>query len=57
MLKLPDIREQAAQRLRELFPKARAWEESFDARVGNQTANLLVPNKYFDLRSHNVRLD
>jgi hypothetical protein len=42
MLKLPDIREQAAQRLRELFPKARAWEESFDARVGNQTANLLV---------------
>ena len=42
MLKLPDIREQVAQRLRELFPKARAWEESFDATIGRQTASLLV---------------
>jgi hypothetical protein len=42
MLKLPDIREQVAQRLRELFPKARAWEESFDVRVGTQTASLIV---------------
>ncbi len=49
MLKLPEIRGQAAQRLRELFPKARAWEESFDARVGNQTANLLVK---FQLGDH-----
>jgi hypothetical protein len=42
MLKLPDIRAQVSQRLRELFPKARGWEESFDARIGRQTANLVV---------------
>jgi hypothetical protein len=42
MLKLPDIRAQVSQRLRELFPKARGWEESFDAKIGRQTANLLV---------------
>jgi hypothetical protein len=42
MLKLPDIRAQVSQRLRELFPKARGWEEIFDAKIGRQTANLLV---------------
>jgi Transcriptional regulator, AbiEi antitoxin, Type IV TA system len=42
MLKLPDIRAQVSQRLRELFPKARGWEESFDVKIGRQTANLLV---------------
>jgi hypothetical protein len=45
MLKLPDIREQVSQRLRELFPKARGWEESADAKIGRQTANLLVKFK------------
>ena len=30
MLKLADIRAQISQRLRELFPKARGWEESLD---------------------------
>ena len=42
MLKLPDIRAQVAQRLRELFPKARGWEESVDAKIARHTANLLV---------------
>ena len=42
MLRLPDIRAQISQRLRELFPKARNWEESFDAKIGRQTASLLV---------------
>ncbi|HEU4368034.1 MAG TPA: type IV toxin-antitoxin system AbiEi family antitoxin [Methylomirabilota bacterium] len=42
MLKSAEIRRQAAQRLRELFPRAKGWEETVDARVGNQTADLLV---------------
>ena len=42
MLKSAEIRRQAAQRLRELFPRARGWEESTDVRLGNQTADLLV---------------
>lgn len=42
MLKSVEIRRQAAQRLRELFPRAKAWEESSDVRIGSQTADLLV---------------
>lgn len=42
MLKSVEIRRQAAQRLRELFPKAKGWEESADARIGSQTADLVV---------------
>jgi hypothetical protein len=42
MLKSAEIRRQAAQRLRELFPRARGWEESTDVRLGNQTADLVV---------------
>jgi hypothetical protein len=42
MLKSAEIRRQAAQRLKELFPKARAWDETVDAHVGSQTADMLV---------------
>jgi hypothetical protein len=42
MLKSADIRRQIAQRLRDLFPKAKAWEETTDVRVGGQTADLLM---------------
>ena len=42
MLKSAEIRRQVAQRLRELFPRARGWEETPDATVGNQAADLLV---------------
>ncbi|MBI4593670.1 MAG: hypothetical protein HY728_05595 [Candidatus Rokubacteria bacterium] len=42
MLKSAEIRRQAAQRLRELFPRAKAWEESLDVKIGNQTADLLL---------------
>src|SRR5688500_12639518 len=42
MLKSAEIRRQIAQRLRDLFPKAKAWEESADIRVGGKTADLLV---------------
>src|SRR5215813_843909 len=42
MLKSAEIRRQVAQRLRELFPRARGWEETPDAKIGAQTADLLV---------------
>jgi hypothetical protein len=42
MLKSHEIRRLAAQRLREIFPKAKAWEEIPDAKVGTQPVGLLV---------------
>jgi hypothetical protein len=42
MLKSAEIRRQVAQRLRELFPKAKGWEERADIVIGGQTADLLV---------------
>src|SRR4029450_9440918 len=56
MLKSAEIRRQAAQRLRELFPRARGWEESTDVRrgastdvpLGNQPADFLVRFKLGD---------
>ncbi len=45
MLKSEDIRRQAAQRLREVFPAATGWEETPEARIGNQNADLIVKFK------------
>jgi hypothetical protein len=45
MLKSEDIRRQAAQRLRELFPTATGWEETAGARIRNQNADLIVKFK------------
>src|SRR5215813_11897418 len=42
MLKSSEIRRQAVQRLRDLFPKAQAWEEVADARIGAQSADFLL---------------
>lgn len=42
MLKSAEIRRQAIQRLRELFPGARGWEEALGVAIGNQTADLVV---------------
>ena len=42
MLKSSEIRRQAVQRLRELFPKAQGWEEVADARIGRQTGDFLL---------------
>jgi hypothetical protein len=42
MLKSAEMRRQVAQRLKELLPRAKVWEETFDARIGAQTADLLV---------------
>ncbi|HYE91422.1 MAG TPA: hypothetical protein VEA38_10395 [Terriglobales bacterium] len=45
MLKSSDIRRQAVQRLKDLFPKATGWEEVADARIASQTADLLLKFK------------
>ena len=42
MLKSGDIRRQTAQRLRDLFPNARQWEEISEARIGKQVTDLLI---------------
>ncbi len=45
MLKSSEIRRQAAQRLKELFPKAQGWEETADPRGGSQTGDLSIKFK------------
>lgn len=42
MLKSAEIRRQAAQRLRELFPKAKGWDESAEVPIRSQAADLVV---------------
>src|SRR5499426_3907540 len=42
MLKSEEVRRQVAQRLRELLPRAKGWQETAEARVGSQTADLLA---------------
>src|SRR3989440_1498342 len=42
MLKTGEIRRQAAQRLRELFPKAKAWEELADLRAAGKPVDVAV---------------
>ena len=42
MLKTGEIRRHIAQRLRELFPKARPWEEVADLRVNGKAIDLAV---------------
>jgi transcriptional regulator with AbiEi antitoxin domain of type IV toxin-antitoxin system len=42
MVKSSEIRRQAAQRLRELFPTAKGWEETAAPRIGNQDGQLLL---------------
>ena len=42
MLKSSEIRRQAVQRLKELFPKAQGWEEVADPRIGSQTTDSLL---------------
>src|SRR5215467_8115453 len=42
MLKSEDVRRQVAQRLRELLPRAKGWQENADAKIGSQRADLLA---------------
>jgi hypothetical protein len=45
MLKSVEIRRQVGQRLRELFPRSRSWDETVDVRIGNQTVDMAVKFK------------
>jgi hypothetical protein len=42
MVRVNEIKKQAAERLRALFPQVQDWQESIDATVGDQTVDLLV---------------
>src|SRR5262245_24031192 len=42
MVRINEIKKEAAHRLRELFPRAQDWQELMDSRVGEQTVDLLV---------------
>src|SRR6266851_6081209 len=42
MLKSEEVRRQVAQRLRELLPKAKGWQENADTKIGGQIADLLA---------------
>src|ERR671925_580124 len=42
MLKSGEIRRQVAQRLRELFPKAKGWEELADLRAAGKPVDVAV---------------
>lgn len=53
MLKSVEIRRQVAQRLRDLFPKAKGWEEVADTKIGSQTADLALKFRLGD-REHLV---
>src|SRR5881409_1293152 len=42
MLKSEEVRRQVAQRLRELLPKAKGWQETVGAKIGSQAAELMA---------------
>jgi Transcriptional regulator, AbiEi antitoxin, Type IV TA system len=42
MLKSEEVRRQVAQRLRELLPSAKSWQESADTKIGGQNADLVA---------------
>jgi hypothetical protein len=48
MLKSEEIRRQVAQRLRELLPKAKAWEESAGVKIAGQNVDLLIKFRLAD---------
>jgi len=48
MQKSGEILRQVAQRLRELLPKAKSWDESAAPRIGSQTVDLLAKFKLGD---------
>jgi hypothetical protein len=56
MLKREEIRRSAAKVLRDLFPKAKAWNEVSGSRVGGQTADLLVTFRMGE-REHTLVLE
>ena len=55
MAKADDIRNLAAQRVRDLLSRASDWEQSVDVKVGGQTADMLVKFRMGD-RPHTIVL-
>jgi hypothetical protein len=55
MAKADDIRNLAAQRVRDLLSRASDWEQSVDVKVGGQTADMLVKFRMGD-RPHTLVL-
>jgi hypothetical protein len=49
-----EIRRQIAQRLRDLFPRAKGWEEIADTRIGGQQADFSVKFRLGDQERHVV---
>ena len=56
MLKSEEIRRQVAQRLRELLPKAKSWEEQTDVKIAGHAAGLVVRFRLVD-QEHTVVLE
>src|SRR3989449_10217125 len=56
MLKSEEIRRQVAQRFRELFPKAKSWEEQTDVKIAGHAAGLVVRFRLVD-QEHTVVLE
>jgi transcriptional regulator with AbiEi antitoxin domain of type IV toxin-antitoxin system len=54
MVSSAEIRRQVVLRLRELFPRAKAWEEVADARIGSQKADLSVKFRLGEQERHLV---
>src|SRR5881296_1274965 len=48
MLKSGEIRPQVAQRLRELLPTAKAWEETADTKISGQRVDLVAKFRLID---------
>src|SRR5438309_10114379 len=53
MLKSEEIRRQVAQRLRELLPRAKSWEEQTDVKIAGHAAGLVVRFRLVD-QEHTV---
>src|SRR2546429_1181251 len=56
MLKSEEIRRHVAQRLRELLPKAKPWEEQTDVKIAGHAAGLVVRFRLVD-QEHTVVLE
>src|SRR2546426_3036863 len=56
MLKSEEIRRQVAQRLRELLPRAKSWEEQTDVKIAGHAAGLVVRFRLVD-QEHTVVLE
>src|SRR5256885_16988037 len=56
MLKSEESRRQGAERLRELLPRAKSWEEQTDVKIAGHAAGLVVRFRLVD-QEHTVVLE